>query len=258
MSRTADNELSPVLHRHVVAIDTNAPDTAADRAQQRLHATLARRKSTHARRRSGVLALAATACAAFAIALLPMLFDNGGLAFADVQRHFRQFSTLAVHMQQFHRDQPLQASDILVDAEGRVRVDVGTQLSVIVDPAAEAVLTLLHGPRRAMRTPLAPGEVTPANDALDWLDEIRAFQGEATRLPEPRTIDGQSVHGWQLDTAGGPMVLWATEDGLPLAMDYNAGALRLAFSFAFDVPVDPQRFSLQPPAGYASAQPDQQ
>ena len=58
--------------------------------------------------------------------------------------------------------------------------------------------------------------------------------------------------GWELTIAGATIVLWATDDGLPLEMKMGGGtALQLDFHFEFDPPQSAQMFSTEVPAGYS-------
>jgi hypothetical protein len=103
-----------------------------------------------------------------------------------------------------------------------------------------------------MESPI--GGTVGDDDSLDWLEDIRQFQGAATRLPEPRTIDGRRAYGWQLRIQNLDIVLWATEGGLPLEMNMTgAGKMRFDFHFEFDVPLPESMFSTAIPAGYSRA-----
>ena len=103
-----------------------------------------------------------------------------------------------------------------------------------IDPVAGHVLTLLHGPRAATRVPLTVSPAAPA-EGLEWLDELRRFQGEAHRLPGTKRLDGREVHGWELELGGVATVLWAAPDGLPVAMEQRLpGGMELQHRFRFD------------------------
>jgi hypothetical protein len=112
------------------------------------------------------------------------------------------------------------------------------------------VLSLLHDAKAAMVRPLVAGEIK-REDALKWLDELREFRGQATPLPDTRLIDGMTAHGFALRIGGLDCTLWASDDGLPLAMTLNQGSLLdQRFQFTFDPPADPARFATDIPAGY--------
>jgi hypothetical protein len=127
---------------------------------------------------------------------------------------------------------------------------VGDDVVVIVNSAEARVLTLIRPSHAAIVSPLA--HPVEEDDALKWLKDIREFQGAAQALPEPRTIQGKKAYGWRLETQGIEIVLWATADGLPLEMTMVPGAqLQLDFQFEFDVPLAPESFSTEVPAGYS-------
>lgn len=254
MNDRFEYELSSGLARHVRAASATPAD-AAVAAQRRLEARLQRRVRPADTGGLRWLAVAATlAMAATILIAVPFLSDSSH-AFAAVRDHFRNFETLSMRIEQSFGGKPLQTSRVLVDAAGRVRTDVGDQVSVIVDAPRGQVLTLLHGPRRAMRMPL-PEMADSPGAALDWLEEIRAFRGKAERLEETRTIDGRQALGWALDVDGTRLTLWADHDGLPLAMEQGGGGLQLRYRFAFDVPVPPGSLSADVPPGYTLGRPD--
>lgn len=232
------------------------PEVAAEAAQARLLARLAAHSPRRAARAPRWLGLAAAAAlAAVALFALPLLRD-GGQAFAAVRAHFSAFRSLSMSTEQRLRGALLQRSQVQVDAVGRVRTDVGDQLSVIVDPVAGHVLTLLHGPRAATRVPLTVSPAAPA-EGLEWLDELRRFQGEAHRLPGTKRLDGREVHGWELELGGVATVLWAAPDGLPVAMEQRLpGGMELQHRFRFDEPLLADGVDSRVPLGYREAAPD--
>jgi hypothetical protein len=138
--------------------------------------------------------------------------------------------------------------------DGNSRTDVG-DISVIVNATERRVMTLMHSGRIAMEVPY--GAPAKQDDGLRWLDDIREFQGEARALPNTRWIRGSRAHGWELATAGGPLVLWATEEGLPLEMTMGGSeTFKLDFHFDFNLPLDAKLFSTEIPAGYSRGEPE--
>jgi outer membrane lipoprotein-sorting protein len=196
---------------------------------------------------TGWLAAGATAMAALvAVVLLPLAPTP---AFAAVQEHFQDFRTLRFDMTQEVAGQKGIVTRVAMTRDGRLRTDVGTDLSVVVNTAEGRVLTIIHPEHVAMQTPIrgAPGD----DHSLDWLEDIRKFKGVATRLPEPRTIGGREAYGWKLRTGNMDIVLWATESGLPLEMQMTgAQQMRFEFHFDFDVALPDSMFSTATPAGY--------
>lgn len=256
-------ELSPTLAAHAAAMASATPPPAAlERAQQRLMRRLQARPGS-ARRPVGTRWMAAATAAVLALVAVmavPLLPD-GGAAFAAVQDHFRDFRTLSMRVEQRVGGRTLQTSHMVVNGDGVLRTDVGEQLSVIVDPVRGRLLTLLHGPRRAMAMPLDQAAASP-DAALDWLEQIRQFQGRAERLPGTRSIDGREARGWSLEAEGTRLLLWADATGLPLAMDMAGGGgdaeggLQLHYRFGFDAPVPAGHLSSEVPPGYTVAAPD--
>jgi outer membrane lipoprotein-sorting protein len=224
-------------------------------AQRKLDAAVAARAAKVATRkpakRIGGWLAAATSAGIVAIAALWLpLVPTTALAFAQVQQHFRDFRTLRFDVEQRMNGRVLMKSRVHVTRDGNVRTDVGDLVTVIVNSTERRVMTLHHPAHVAT---LAPLEVpaTP-DDAMAWLDDIREFQGEARALPRTRLIGGRRAHGWELSTVAGKMVLWATDEGLPLEMSMNgSAALQLEFDFQFDPAVPARMFSTEIPDGYS-------
>jgi hypothetical protein len=238
------------------ALEVDAAATAA--AQARLEAVIDRRLDARAARRParrvGWLAAATSAAAVTLAVLLLPLTPTPALAFSEVQAHFRDFRTLRFDMTQTMNGREGLATRVSMTRDGKVRADIGNDMSVVVNPVEQRVLTIVHPQRVAVEAPFVG---TPKEDGLEWLREVRDFQGIATRLPKPRVIDGQRVYGWKLQVANVELELWATEDGLPLEMTTKgAGDMRFDFHFAFDVAFAPEMFSTAIPAGYSRGNPE--
>ena len=118
--------------------------------------------------------------------------------------------------------------------DGNVRTEVGEDITVVVNSVGE---TRAHadepGSASRMVTPLSVAG--RAGRQLEWLEDIREFQGVATQLPQSRVIDGQQVHGWQLAVEGLDVVIWATEQGVPLEMSMNQGAHDARWCIRFEM-----------------------
>lgn len=255
MSPRFHNELPQDLAAAVDAL--GAPPKAAQEqgAQQRLLARLRDAKAPRVAPVRWWATAAAGVLAMVVLAAVPMLSDRGS-AFANVQAHFRNFETLSMHVEQRAGGRVLQTSRMLVDQQGRMRTDVGDMLSVIVDPVRGRVLMLQHGPRAAMSFPIDVAE-QPQDAELDWLEEIRDFQGQARRLEETRVVDGQVAHGWALEAGGMPMVLWVNEEDLPLVLETEGGdGLSVSYRFDFDVAIPTGYLSSDIPNGYQMVERD--
>lgn len=250
--------LDPRVASHVEATRSSGPDPhAVEAAQLRLQQCLARGNTAERPgrpRRGGWLVLAATASIAVVFTLMPLLLgERGGLAFADVQRHFQQFRTLSMRVEHSGLGKLLPAVDVVMNGHGQVRTDIAGSLTVVVDPGAGQVLMLLHDRRSAMRFPIGVEGLVPARKALKWIEELRHFKGTATAFTETRQIDGQAARGWSLAIGDARLELWADESGLPLALTIGEGGqsvLVLQFRFRFDEPVAADTFSTDVPAGY--------
>jgi hypothetical protein len=234
------------------ALEVDSAVTAA--AQSRLEAVIDHRlnaRAAHrpARRVGGWLAAATSALAVTLAVLLLPLTPTPAIAFSQVQAHFRDFRTLRFDMRQSASGRELVSMRVSVTRDGKVRTDIGKDMSVVINPAEQRMLTIVHRERIAMEAPLLG---TPKEgDGLEWLQEVRDFQGIAARLPGSRVIDGRRAYGWELQVANVELELWATEDGLPLQMDMKgAGEMRIDFRFEFDVTFAPEVFSTSIPAGY--------
>jgi outer membrane lipoprotein-sorting protein len=171
------------------------------------------------------------------------------LAFAKIQEHFRDFRTLRFDMEQRMNGELVMKTRVSMTRDGNSRTDVG-DVTVIVNSTEQRVLTLMHSGRIAIEVPF--GVPAKQDDQLRWLGDIRDFQGQAKVLPNTRNIRGQEAHGWELHTAAGIIVLWATDEGLPLEMTMGGSdALKLDFHFDFNLPLDAKLFSTEIPAGYS-------
>jgi hypothetical protein len=255
MNNQFDHELSGPLLALVRSTD-EAPSTATSIAQERL---IARMQSTAKPARSNSrrwLAFAGTTAMALVITVLVPMLSNSGVAFAAVQDHFSHFDNMVMTITQSFKGQQIQSSETIVNAQGITRTNVGKQLSIIIDPKQGRVLTLLHDSREVMLTSIPKSQ--PGNQKqLSWLEELRNFKGEATPLPNKRSIDGHSAQGWALNLQGLKMEIWADANGLPLEMRQEGGAeLLIDYRFKFDQADVDKQLSTVPPSDYKLVQPD--
>ncbi len=223
---------------------------AVREAQRKLERAVAgaspRRRKT---RTTGWLAAAASAAVAMMALIWLPLSPGTALAFADVQKHFRDFRSLRFDIEQRVNGDLLMKSRVNVRADGSVRTEVGENIVVVVNTQERRVMTLVKPERAAVITPLPqPGT---REDAMEWLQQIRDFQGAARALPETRVIRGQRAHGWELPLQQGKMVLWANDAGLPLEMKLDQGvSMDMSFDFEFEPSVPADFFSTEVPDGY--------
>ncbi|MGH6714861.1 MAG: hypothetical protein ACRER1_01320 [Gammaproteobacteria bacterium] len=262
---TSKYDLSAALDAHVQALSAQSPDAdALDAAQRRLDHALAEeqaktKKTAQRRRIPAKLTMACAGVAALALLgfLLPTLFVNQGVAFAAVQNHLRDFKTLTMTITQRSHGMDMPTIRVWADRKGNAHTDIGDSTTVIVNAGTGTLLVLLHQSHRAMRMPIGAHKAPEETQALSWLKSVRQFQGRAKRLPETRTIDGKTTHGWSLQTAGMHIVLWADNDGVPLAVNVNNGkTLTQRIQVNLDAPIKAERFSTQVPPGYTLAKKD--
>jgi hypothetical protein len=242
--------LSAGLNAHLSALDTGLTSELQDAAQRRLEQRLSRARPAAAGRRwiGWVTATAATCLVVLALVMMP---TRGGVAFATAQQHLRDFSTLTLTIDQRAQGMDLPGIRVRMNRLGDVRTDLGDATSIVVSARQHAMLTLLHGPHKAIRMPLDGAATGKPADNMAWLDAIRRFQGQARPLPGSRMIDGRRTTGWAMDTEGMHIELWADADGLPRAIDINNGqTLSQRFHVAVDAPIDATVFSTAVPAGY--------
>ena len=203
----------------------------------------------HKARVGGWLAAAASAVVAVMALLLLPLSPTPALAFSEVQQHFRDFKTLRFEVEQRMNGNVFMNQRVSVRADGSVRAEVGEDIVVIVNTQQMRVMTLLEPQRIAVVSPL--DKAGTREDAIDWLDEVRDFQGVAKALPDTRLIRGQRATGWELPLEQGTLTLWANQAGLPLEMKLDQGvALEMSFRFEFDPSLPAELFSTDVPAGY--------
>lgn len=248
-------ELSPKLSAHLAALHATPSEAATEAAQKKLEARLSTSRPASVVRRPwfGWAAAAATGCLVLALVLLP---TSQGIAFAAVQKHLRDFSTLSLTIEQRSQGMQMPTIHVRMNREGDSRVDTG-MATTIINIGERRILTLLHDSHRAMQTPLPIGVSAQPADNLAWLDAIRRFQGKATRLPDKRTIDGRLTTGWALDAGGMHIFLWADSDGLPRLIKINGGrVLSQKMHVSVDKPMDASVFSTKVPAGYQLMHPD--
>jgi outer membrane lipoprotein-sorting protein len=185
-----------------------------------------------------------------AILVLPTLMIGPTPAFADVVKHFRDFTTMRMLMDVEINGGQRQHNVITVNRDGDLRSDMEDSMSVVLNRKEGRILTLLHELKLVQITPFDSTQ-SSREDSLRWIDEMRDYQGTAISLAQTRTIDGQLAHGYQLHTEGQSMTVWADAHGLPLEMQVDQGStMKLSFRFEFDRPVDASAFSTEVPQGY--------
>jgi hypothetical protein len=240
--------------------DANASDRAQSRLLERLSAA-----SVPPDRSPPIWGLATAA--ALAVLILPLVLlvpsPGSGVAFADVQRYFSSFSTLKVEFATRVAGHVTFELTVRLDDSNRARVDVPGQFTMIEDHLAGKSLHLNHQAREARVIDLAQKEWAEP-DALDVLDQIREFEGQAELLEDRTAVRGHEAIGFELIAGGQPMTLFVTESGMPLRLLINRAGpsgnesseslMETVIDFYFDEPIDPGIFALDIPSDYQRAE----
>lgn len=222
------------LEAYVTAVRDQFDDAEINAAANRVREGLPTIEREDSRSFSFKTWASGLAAAAVVAVIFPLLSPTGGgVAFAQVQEWFESYQTLQLIMTTEHRGKTLTRLEVLADADGNTRIDTqGT--TQIIDPLNGEMLILLPGKRFMTQTiaPVQPGRV----EALEWLDEIREFQGTAEMIDATREIDGEPATGFQLDVSNVNTTLWvATADGRPLELQLEMeGDVRMIGQFTFD------------------------
>ena len=252
----SSHSLSVELSADLRALSAQVPDgSIIEAAQQRLEMSIPRRQATRSYGRQSVrLSLAAAAFAAVVVlvSLLPTVFLNQGVAFAEVQKNLRNFKTLTMAIKQSSNGMNLPTIQVLADRVGNVHTNIGVETTVIVNVESGTVLVLYHQSHRALRLSFAANQRPQDNQAFEWLKSVRDFQGHATRLKESRIIDGQTTYGWSSQEHGTDIVLWADNNGIPRFVSVNNGkTLSQSIQIRMDVPIKRELFDTRLPTGYS-------
>jgi hypothetical protein len=255
------NHEEQTLNIAVQSLVGNEPDTmASDRAQQRLMDRLSNASDQTASSRT-IRGLATAA--ALAVLVLPLVLlmpsPGKGLAFADVQRYFSSYSTLRVEFVTRVAGQVTFELTAVVDESGRARVDVPAQFTMIEDHSTRNAIQLDHRAREARVIDLGPDEWTEPG-ALEVLEQIREFEGQAELLEHRTAVRGHEAIGFELIAGGQPMRLFVTESGMPLQLLIGRGGfagneaadslMETVIDFYFDEPIDPGVFAVDIPSDY--------
>lgn len=253
-------ELGDLLASHLEAArNTTLDEDRIDQAQARLMERITQAGPAARERRRTLRSLAWAAPAAVIVTLATALFVGGpvgpGSAFAAAQAYFMDFRTLHAQQRMSVMGQPVMEMDIYVERGGRARIDMAGEVTHLVDPTAGRMVTLLHPSRTAQRVDLASDEHGHP-DELDWLREIRTFQGQAEPLSTRKTIDGRLANGFRWTRDQLVLTLWAAaDDNQPLRLlmrgaGQGAELMEMQLDFRFDPVLADGLFEVELPAGY--------
>lgn len=231
-----DNEQA-ILAPFVAAARKTVSQPAIDAAADRFRSGLPR--SQPRTRRAGWRLAGASLVMLAAVALAPLLLpDQGGSAFAEVQRWFQDFQSAHIRTEIHQGQQPVVELDVWVDSRGSARIENGTIVTILATDSG-----LLHTLLPGNQVVTVPFDATAAVDdpraAFRWLDELRDFQGSAELLPRFRVVNGVEAAGFVLVLDETSITLWAaTDDNRPILIEGDLpGGLTMRSVMDFDQPL---------------------
>jgi len=237
--------------------DDQPSQEQVQQAQRRLKQKIDNHKSNRTSWTPKWMISSASAALMVVVVLVSVPFQSS-LAFTDVQRYFREFSTLKTHISMQVMNEQIWTMDVLNDEYGNTRIDMhfGPGTTFILNTAQAEMLVLDHGSQNGNRINLEGKNSTQPMEQLDWLEKIKNFQGQADRLPETRWINDRETQGFELVIAQQQIQVWADIDsGLPLQTivtsgDEQVGSFSIKADLSFDEPIDPAQFDVALPDGY--------
>lgn len=191
----------------------------------------------------------AVALLVLAVSIVPTFLpkQSGGQAFALVQAWFEDYQTMQVDITMMMGDARISEVRVWSRANGATRVEVQPVVHII-DPESKVMHTILNGNQVMTRELGIAAGTLPGDGHLEWLQELREFQGVATVLEQPLQVDGIDAMGWQLNLEGQSYTLWVDPaDNRPLLMEAELpGGMFMIVVFSFNEVFSAELF--QPPA----------
>lgn len=179
----------------------------------------------------------AVAMLVLAVSIVPTFMpkNTGAQAFAQVQAWFEDYQTLQVNINMMMGDMQISEVKVWGQANGATRVEVPPTVTII-DPVNNVMHMLLPEGQVMTRELGIQVANTQGNEHLEWLEELREFQGVATIVDESRVVDGIDAIGWQLNLDGQSHTLWTDpDDNRPLLMEAELpGGLFMTITFSFN------------------------
>ena len=238
------NDDEPFLARFIEPARAAADQPEMAAAAERLRGRLPETSAPRTRRWLPQFATLAVLITGLSMTLPMILPNGGGNAFAQVQQWFSAYVTVDV------RTTILQGENTFVEVRARATADGDARidqqgLTQIINASAGTFTTLLPQ-QRYMQMPIEGATTT--NEALDWLDKLAEFRGEAVALDEMRIVDGRQAIGHRLVIDAIDLTLWSSAiDDQPLLLEGALpGGLQLRTTFAFNVDLAPWLFELPP------------
>lgn len=182
-----------------------------------------------------------------AIAAVPVFWPggNGSTAFAQAQQWLGQYRTLHIAITMTQDQRIVNRIEAWNDSEtGQSRVNVSPTTGYIFD--GDNVHMLMPDNQVFSYALGADPAADGVRDQLDWLRDLRDFQGEARPVDVPRDIDGIEAAGFRLGLAEGIFTLWVDpRDNRPLLVEGTLPSdLIFEARLSFDEPLPADIFSL--------------
>lgn len=234
------SEQKPMLDSFIDAA-RQVDEADIDRATAQFRAGLPKPKPERAGLPNWLRVSGALALLVLAVGLLPVFLPGqaGNQAFARALAWFDQYKTMHLTITMEQDEQTLSTVGVWARASGGTRIEVSS-ITHIIDPAKNMMHTVLPGGQvMSNEIGINPDAVVQGDD-MEWLQELRDFQGHAVKLEDQRFIEGTSAEGWQLTLDQQQHTLWIDPlDQRPLLMeaDLPGGlSMQVQFSFNMDLP----------------------
>lgn len=238
-------------------IDAARDDVSADAysgAAVRLRSRIPE-PETSTRQGKSVFRFGAAAAMLALVVLVGQTFmpGNDSTAFAAVQKWFSDFQNVHVITAITSRDSVVVNVEVWALANGTVRIEQSGMVQIL--DSNEAMFYMLLPGQRYFEQPLSAKPEQP--QALDWFEDIREFQGEATLLQDSRLVSGINAQGYQLQTNDIDLTLWTDPvSHRPLLLEGALpGGLQMISTLDFDTAIQAKLFEV--PQDYQLIEADQ-
>jgi hypothetical protein len=235
-SHTADD----FLDLYVAAARQQFDAAEVDRAAESFRQKLPRARGGGRRTMRWLSLVAASVVFAAVTAVSLFLPGQTGSAFAQAQQWFSTFRTLRIETTAQMGQETVSQVTFWLNATGDLRIEAAGATTIVRTDTDTIYVVLPDGQALAQSIPPEAGE------SIDWLEEIRSFQGQADLLDESRLLDDISAIGYGLTAGSTTFEVWVDPfDGRPLLIEAEtpAGAT-VRHVLNFDVPLPVSAFAV--------------
>jgi len=239
------NDTEEFLSPFIDAARDSVPADAVTNAANRLRTRVPRPETGSANGKS--MFRFGTAAAMLAVVLLvgqTLIPGHSSNAFASVQQWFSDFRNVHVTTTISSANSVVVNVEVWALDNGTVRIEQNEMVQIL-DSSADKMFTLMPGGRYVeMALPANPEQP----QALDWFEDIREFQGEATLMDDSRLVSGINAQGYQLQADGVDLTLWVDPVSYrPLLLEGRLpGGLEMISELDFDVEIQTDWFKVPP------------